>query len=154
MEVRADANGASGRVVEAALHKESASFLSTHLLRELIAADARGDGASDETAARADALLGAILAGLELTEGAIVRIEPDGRGTCLAVRGVPDHAREVLEARAARSEQLGPSLLARALDERRETGKFVQRQPAGVRRHVHDGSGLRAPRYTPDASAH
>ena len=119
VEVRADANGASGQVVEPALHKESASFLSTHLLRELIAADARGDGATDEPAARADALLGAILAGLELTEGAIVRIEPDGHGTCLAVRGVPDHAREVLEARAARSEQLGPSLLERALDEHR-----------------------------------
>lgn len=119
VEVRADGGIASGRVIEAALHKESASFLSTHLLRELIAADARGDGAPDEPAARADALLGAILAGLELTEGAIVRIEPDGCGTCLAVRGVPDHAREVLEARAARSEQLGPSLLKRALDERR-----------------------------------
>ena len=119
MELRADAGEASGRVLEPALHKESASFLSTHLLRELIAADARGDAASDPPAARADALLAAVLAGLELTEGAIVRAEPDGHGTCLAVRGIPDHARELLEARGARVEQLGPSLLKRALGERR-----------------------------------
>lgn len=119
MELRADAGEASGRVLEPALHKESASFLSTHLLRELIAADARGDAASEEPAARADALLAAVLSGLELTEGAIVRAEPNGHGTCLAVRGIPDHARELLEARGARIEQLGPSLLKRALGERR-----------------------------------
>ena len=118
MEVRADAEPASGQGSEPALHKESASFLSTHLLRELIAADARGD-AADDAAARADALLTAVLSGLELREGAIVRAEPGGGGTCLAVRGIPDHARELLEARGAQIEQLGPSLPERALAERR-----------------------------------
>lgn len=118
MEVRADAELESGRGSEPALHKESASFLSTHLLRELIAADARGDGA-DDPAARADALLTAVLAGLELAEGAIVRAEPGGGGTCLAVRGIPDHARQLLEARGGQIEQLGPSLPERALAERR-----------------------------------
>jgi CheY-like chemotaxis protein len=35
------------------------------------------------------------------------------------VRGIPDHARQLLEARASQLEQLGPSLLQRALTERR-----------------------------------
>lgn len=119
MEVRADAGFASGRVAEPAVYKESAAFLSTHLLRELIAADARCEAAGDAPAACADALLAAVLAGLELTEGAIVAADAAGGGTCLAVRGIPDHARELLEARATQLEQLGPSLLQRALDERR-----------------------------------
>jgi CheY-like chemotaxis protein len=118
IDVRTDAGDASERVAEPALYKESASFLSTHLLRELIAADARCDGGIDDPAAHADALLAAVLVGLELGEGAIVRAEPDGVGTCLAVRGIPDHARQLLEGRAA-LEQLGPSLLQRALTERR-----------------------------------
>ncbi|MBM4242673.1 MAG: response regulator [Deltaproteobacteria bacterium] len=115
MEMRADAGGASGRESEAALHKESAAFLSTHLLRELVVADARDHGPADEPAVRAEALLAAVLAGLDLTEGAIVRADPSGGGTCLAVRGIPDHARQLLEARGAQIEQLGPSLLQRAL---------------------------------------
>lgn len=119
MEVRADAGLASGRGGEPEVHKESAAFLSTHLLRELIAADARYQDTTDDPAARADALLASVLAGLELTEGAIVRADSAGGGTCLAVRGIPDHARELLEARATQLEQLGPSLLQRALDERR-----------------------------------
>ncbi|MBY0274502.1 hypothetical protein K2Z84_04105 [Candidatus Binatia bacterium] len=117
--MRADAGFAPGRVAEPAVYKESAAFLSTHLLRELIAADARCEAAGDGASACADALLAAVLAGLELTEGAIVRADPAGGGTCLAVRGIPDHARELLEARATQLEQLGPSLLQRALDERR-----------------------------------
>lgn len=119
MDVRADAGLASGRGAEPAVYKESAAFLSTHLLRELIAADARCEATGDDPAGRADALLAAVLTGLELTEGAIVRADPLGGGSCLAVRGIPDHARELLEARATQLEQLGPSLLQRALDERR-----------------------------------
>jgi len=118
-EVRADAGGASGRESEAALHKESAAFLSTHLLRELVAADARDHGPAEGPAARAEALLTAVLAGLDLTEGAIVRADPSGGGTCLAARGIPDHARQLLEARRAQIEQLRPSLLQRALAEHR-----------------------------------
>jgi len=105
---------------DSALHRESAPFLSTHLLRELISADARSEAAGDPLADRAEALLAAVLAGLELAEGAIVQGDPDGAaGLCLAARGVPDHARELLEARLPHLENLGGSLVQRALSERR-----------------------------------
>jgi len=108
------------RELDSALHRESASILSTHLLRELISADARSEAAGDPLADRAEALLAAVLAGLELAEGAIVQGDPDGAaGLCLAARGVPDHARELLEARLPHLENLGGSLVQRALSERR-----------------------------------
>lgn len=100
--------------------RDSASFLSTHLLRELIAADARSEAAGDPLAERAEALLAAVLAGLELGEGAIVQADSASTaGLCLASRGIPDHARELLEARLPHLENLGGSLLQRALDEHR-----------------------------------
>ena len=76
MEVRERQRWSGQAFVEPALHRSLRHSCRSHLLRELIAADARVDGASDETAARADALLGAPRGLGELTEGAIVRIEP------------------------------------------------------------------------------
>ena len=120
MEVRPGAQDAARRELDPALHKESGSFLSTHLLRELIAADARSEAAGDPLADRAEALLAAVLAGLELSEGAIIQVEPAGlSGVCLAARGIPDHARELLEARLSHLESLGGSLVRRALTEHR-----------------------------------
>jgi len=119
-ELRPDAQHGYGREDGGAQPRESASFLSTHLLRELLAADARGEAAGDPLAERAEALLAVILAGLELAEGAIVQADAAGTaGLCLASRGVPDHARELLEARQPRLESMGGSLLQRALGERR-----------------------------------
>lgn len=119
-EVRPEAGDAGAREDDGARQREAASFLSTHLLRELIAADARSEAAGDPLAERAEALLAAVLGGLELGEGAIVQADPASpAGLCLASRGVPDHARELLEARQPHLETLGGSLLKRALEERR-----------------------------------
>lgn len=119
-EVRPEAQHAGVREDDGGQPRESASFLSTHLLRELVAADARSDAAGDPLAERAEALLAVVLAGLELAEGAVVQADPAGAaGLCLASRGIPDHARELLEARLPHFESLGGSLLQRALVERR-----------------------------------
>lgn len=119
-EVRPEAQDAGAREDDGARQREAASFLSTHLLRELIAADARSEAAGDPLAERAEALLAAVLGGLELGEGAIVQADPASTaGLCLASRGIPDHARGLLEARQPHLETLGSSLLQRALEERR-----------------------------------
>lgn len=117
-EVRPESREATGREPDPALQKEAGTFLSTHLLRELIAADARSESVSDSPSQRADVLLGVVLSGLDLNEGAIVQATPEG-GVCVASRGIPDHARRLLEARDPQLEALGPSLVKRALEERR-----------------------------------
>ncbi len=97
--------------------RDATSFLSTRLLRELLQADARCEAGSQ--ASRAEALLAAVLGDLDLLAGAIVQVEPSGEGPrCAAARGVPDHARELFERRVP-LEELGGSLLQRALTERR-----------------------------------
>lgn len=97
--------------------RDATSFLSTRLLRELLQADARCEAGSK--ASRAEALLAAVLGDLDLLAGAIVQVEPGGEGPrCAAARGVPDHARELLERRVP-LEELGGSLVQRALAERR-----------------------------------
>jgi len=120
MDVRAGAPDAPRGELASALPREPGIFHSTHLLRELVAADARSEAAGDPLADRAEALLLAVLSGLELVEGAIVQVEPAGTGAvCLAARGIPDHARELLEARLPHLASLGGSLVQRALSERR-----------------------------------
>ncbi|MEW6270135.1 MAG: GAF domain-containing protein [Thermodesulfobacteriota bacterium] len=110
---------ARARESDPAIQKESASFLSTRLLRELISADARSEASADAPAARADALLAVALTGLELPAGAIVLLDPASGPQCVAARGVPDHARELLETTPAHLESIGGSLAQRALAERR-----------------------------------
>jgi CheY-like chemotaxis protein len=117
-DVRPESLPATGRERESALLREAGTFLSTHLLRELVATDARSESAGETVAQRAEALLGQVLTGLDLTEGAIVLSEAAG-AHCIATRGIPDHARELLEAREPHLDPLGPSLVKRALDERR-----------------------------------
>lgn len=120
MDVRAGAPDAPRRELESALPREPGIFHSTHLLRELVAADARSEAAGDPLADRAEALLLAVLSGLELVEGAIIQVEPAGTGAvCLAARGIPDHARELLEARLPHLASLRGSLVQRALGEHR-----------------------------------
>jgi CheY-like chemotaxis protein len=118
-EVHPGEQDARARDFDPAIQRESASFLSTRLLRELIAADARSEAAGDAAAARADALLAVAIAGLELVAGAVVTVDAAGSPQCVAARGVPDHARELLEAPPTHLETVGGSLVQRALAERR-----------------------------------
>ncbi|HEY8517350.1 MAG TPA: GAF domain-containing protein [Candidatus Binatia bacterium] len=99
--------------------RESASFLSTRLLRELLAADARSEASSDDVAVRASALLDVALAGFEVATGAFVLLDPARHPQCVAARGLPDHARELLETTPAELATIGGSLVQRALTERR-----------------------------------
>lgn len=108
-------NGAIGR----AAHRdgvEARLFLSTRLVRELVAADALADAEGDDRPALAHRLLEVICAGLALPMAGIVDSEPLA---CLAAHAIPDGVRAVLEGRVSGGGTSSVPLVRRALDEHR-----------------------------------
>jgi CheY-like chemotaxis protein len=108
-------NGAIGR----AAHRDGAEarlFLSTRLVRELVAADALADAEGDDRPALAWRLLEVIRAGLALPMAGIVDSEPLA---CLAAHAIPDGVRAVLEGRVSGGSASSVPLVRRALDEHR-----------------------------------
>lgn len=90
-------------------------FLSTRLVRELIAADALADAEGDDRPSLATRLLDVIRGGLHLPMAGLVDAEPLA---CLAAHAIPEGARAVLEGRMSGGTGSGP-LTRRALDEHR-----------------------------------
>jgi CheY-like chemotaxis protein len=90
-------------------------FLSTRLVRELIAADALADAEGDDRPSLASRLLDVIREGLDLPMAGIVDGEPLA---CLAAHAIPEGARAVLEGRMSGGAGSVP-LTRRALDEHR-----------------------------------
>jgi CheY-like chemotaxis protein len=112
-----DVHGPQGAFGRAA-HDEGIDarvFLSTRLLRELIAADALGDAEGDDRPSLANRLLDVIREGLDLPMAGIVGAEPLA---CIAAHAIPDGARAVLEGRMSGGAGSAP-LTRRALDEHR-----------------------------------
>lgn len=106
---------AVGRVAHAGT-TEARLFLSTRLVRELVAADALADAEGDDRPALAARLLDVIRAGLHLPMAGIVDAD---RLSCIASFELPEPVRAVLEGRVSGGAAGALPLVRRALEEHR-----------------------------------
>jgi CheY-like chemotaxis protein len=103
---------------DASASRDAQNLLSTRLVRELIAADARSDRDSDDPERAAQALLQVAVSGLRLSAGAVVRFDAEtSHACCVAAHAVDDRVRAALE--QGEDAPGGPSLAIRALTSHR-----------------------------------